>query len=78
MARRITGMLLAAGTAELAGEWRALGAAAGVIEGVGSRQVVECSLVRARFKELLDVVALGAEVVITRHGRRVGRVVRAG
>ena len=78
VARRITGMLLAAGTAELAGEWRALGATAGVIEGVGSRQVVECSLVRARFKELLDVVALGAEVVITRHGRRVGRVVRAG
>ena len=71
-ARRITGMLLAAASAETQGAWPALAPAE------PAPQRVECSQARARFKELLDAVSAGANVTITRHGRPAVRLVRAG
>ncbi len=74
-ARRITGMMLAVASAELAGAWPTIGTTEGPPEG---RHVIECSQARARFKELLDAVAAGSEVTITRHGRPAIRVLKAG
>jgi prevent-host-death family protein len=73
-ARRVTGMLIAAATAEPQGVWPALGPA----EPAPAPRRVECSQARARFKELLDAVSAGADVTITRHGRPAVRLVRAG
>lgn len=72
-ARRIVGMLMAAAEAELAGEWAKGCPAAGVVDGRVHR--VESRLARARFKELLDAAAAGAEVVVTRRGTGVVKMV---
>ncbi len=73
-ARRITGMLIAAASAEAEGVWPRIGPT----DAPSSRCRVECSQARARFKELLDAVSAGAEVTITRHGRPAMRLVKAG
>ena len=73
MARRIAGMLLAAGRAELAGEWAVGCPAAGVMD--GRVYLLESNVARTRFRELLDAVEAGAEVVLTRRGKKVVKMV---
>jgi AcrR family transcriptional regulator len=72
-ARRIAGMLLAAGTAEAWGEWVGLGPVRGV-RAEGTR-VVEYGEARARFSDVLNYVAAGGELVVRRRGRLVAKVV---
>ena len=74
-AQRIAGMMRAAASAEMAGFWPGLGPADG---GPAAVAVLECSAVRTRWREVLAGVAAGTEVVVTRHGQRLARLVRAG
>ncbi len=76
MARRIAGMLIAAGEAEMLGGWERMGGLAGV--GAAGVQVAESHLVRKRFSTVMDVVEAGGEVVVTRRGKRVAKVVGVG
>ncbi len=73
VARRIAGMLIAAGEAEMIGGWEGMGGLAGV--GAGGVQVAESHLVRKRFSTVMDMVEAGGEVVVTRRGKRVAKVV---
>ena len=73
-ARRIVGMMLAAARAEAAERWAELGPAEGAP--LAPRRVqVESRDVRVRIWELLDAVADGAEVVVTRRGVPAARLV---
>ncbi|HEY6434824.1 MAG TPA: type II toxin-antitoxin system prevent-host-death family antitoxin [Acetobacteraceae bacterium] len=76
VARRIAGMLIAAGEAEMIGGWEGMGGLAGV--GAGGLQVAESHVVRKRFSTVMDVVEAGGEVVVTRRGKRVAKVVGVG
>lgn len=76
VARRIAGMLIAAGEAEMIGGWEGMGGLAGV--GAGGVQVAESHLVRKRFSTVMDMVEAGGEVVVTRRGKRVAKVVGVG
>ncbi len=75
LARRIAGMLLAAGAAELAGAWPVLGR---VATEAGRSVAIASREARRRLPAVLDWAAAGTEVVITRRGKRVARVVAAG
>lgn len=73
-ARRITAILLATAAAETAGFWPALGKTTGA----GVRTLtLDVRTARARMSEVLKAAELGADIAITRHGRRVARVVGA-
>jgi prevent-host-death family protein len=75
-ARRIAGMLAAAAEAEMAGEWRRGCPTAGVVDGRVYR--LEVHVARARFSEVLDALASGAEIVVTRRGKYAARLVGMG
>jgi hypothetical protein len=65
-ARRIAGMLMAAGRAEACGDWAGLGP----VEGVGpmGQRVVACEEARARFSDLVDYAVAGGEMTVLRYG----------
>lgn len=71
-ARRLTGLLLAAAQAELAGEWPGVGPTAAPPI---SPRSVESTQARSQFKELLDDVRAGQEVIITRHGHGIAKLI---
>ncbi len=73
-ARRLTGLLLAAAQAELVGEWPALGPTAAPLL---SPRTVDSWQARSRFKELLEDVRAGQEVIITRYGRPAAKLIAA-
>jgi AcrR family transcriptional regulator len=75
-ARRISGMLLAAATAEAWGAWMGLGPVRGV-RAEGTRGV-DYGEARARFSDVLNYVAAGGELVVRRRGRLVAKVVGCG
>jgi AcrR family transcriptional regulator len=72
-ARRIAGVLMAAGQAEARGDWPGLGP----VQGVGrmGHRAMTCKEARARFSDLTDFVVAGGEVTVLRHGRAVTKVV---
>ena len=74
-AQRIAGMIRAAARAEMGEGWPGLGGGPGVVAGPSPE--VETSTVRRRWREVLACVAGGTEVVVTRRGKRVARVVGA-
>jgi prevent-host-death family protein len=73
-ARRIAGVLLAASRALCSGAWPDLGPVRGV---EGTRTLLECAEARRQMRAVLDLVAEGGEVTLTRRGRRVAKVVAA-
>lgn len=73
-ARRMCGMLLAAARAECEGDWPELGPTTGVS---GKRLRLESTEARRLMRIVLDMVAQGGEVTLTRRGRRVAKVVAA-
>ncbi len=73
-ARRLTGLLLAAARAELAGVWPALGPTQAPLM---SPRTVDSGQARSRFKELLGDVQAGQEVIITRYGRPAAKLIAA-
>lgn len=73
-ARRVAGLLLAAATAETTGVWPALGTIAGNRTGLKSLTIGVRSA-RARFSEMLKAAEHGIDITLTRHGKRVARMV---
>jgi len=73
-ARRVAGLLLAAATAETTGVWPALGTIAGNRTGLKSLTIGVRSA-RARFSEMLKAAEFGMDITLTRHGKRVARMV---
>ena len=69
--RAITGMIRAAAMAEAEGSWAGLGAH-------GTPVKVESRRVRRQWGEVVRAVALGQDVLVTRRGKRVARVVGVG
>lgn len=72
-ARRIAGMLMAAGRAEACADWTGLGPVGGI--GPMGQRVVTCEEARARFSDLIDYAAAGGEMTVLRYGRAVAKVV---
>lgn len=76
-ARRLAGMLLAAARAETARDWPALGSAGGACLTLKAL-TLDVRTARGRFSEMLKAAELGADITLTRRGRRVARVVGTG
>lgn len=70
-ARAIAGMMRAAALAEAEGSWAGLGTRQGAV-------VLETKRVRRQWGDVVRAVALGQDVVVTRRGKRVARVVGVG
>ena len=73
-ARRVAGLLLAAAIAETTGVWPALGTIAGNRTGLKSL-TIGVRTARARFSEMLKAAEFGMDITLTRHGKRVARMV---
>ncbi len=73
-ARRITGMLIAVAEAEAIGHWPRLGRLEGAEPGT-PRIELNSRRARTEFRELLDAAEAGADILITRHGKPVVRMV---
>ncbi len=70
-ARAVAGMMRAAAMAEAAGSWAGLGTRRGAV-------TLETKRVRRQWADVVRTVALGQDVVVTRRGKRVARVVGVG
>jgi AcrR family transcriptional regulator len=70
-ARAIAGMMRAAALAEAEGAWAGLGTRRGAV-------ILETKRVRRQWGDVVRAVALGHDVVVTRRGKRVARVVGVG
>ncbi len=72
-ARRIAGILVTIGTAEATGHWPGFGPSLGV---GSSQQAIPCRYARTHFHDLLDYVSAGGEVILSRRGKPVAKVVK--
>lgn len=76
-ARGIAAILLATATAETAGYWPAFGKTIGTDPALKTI-TLDLGTARARLGEVVKAAELGADITLTRYGRRVARVVAAG
>jgi len=76
-ARRIAAILLATAAAEKAGYWPAVGKTTGTDPALKT-VTLDLGTARARLGDVVKAAELGADITLTRYGRRVARVVAAG
>jgi AcrR family transcriptional regulator len=73
-ARRIAAILITIGTADATGHWPGFGPPVGV--GPHGQRAIPCRQARTQFHDLLDYVSEGGEVILSRRGKIVGKVIR--
>jgi hypothetical protein len=73
-ARRIAAILITIGTAEATGHWPGFGPPVGV--GPRGQRAIPCRQARTQFHDLLDYVSEGGEVILSRRGKIVAKVVK--
>jgi hypothetical protein len=67
-------MLITIGTAEATGHWPGFGPPVGV--GPRGQRAIPCRQARTHFHDLLDYVTAGGEVILSRRGKIVAKVVK--